>query len=179
MTRSARRRPTAGTISSISSLAWWFIFERKWPAIWDMAPLGLQADLVPHIGLALGNIHTYGAGVLTIRLGDDLRGDYGARRIRPSLPGSYFFVQRESGFGWYLFAGFEGCAVARNIFLDGNTFGDSHSVKKKYFVRGLQGGVAFILGSTWLTFTHVYRTKKFENQRRADRYAGLSLSVQF
>ena len=58
-------------------------FERKWRAIWDNAPLGLQADVVPHVGLAAGNIHTYGATGLTFRLGDDLRGDYGAPRIRP------------------------------------------------------------------------------------------------
>ncbi|MDA0704101.1 MAG: lipid A deacylase LpxR family protein [Proteobacteria bacterium] len=152
-------------------------FERKWRAIWDNAPLGLQADVVPHVGLAAGNIHTYGATGLTFRLGDDLRGDYGAPRIRPSLPGTDFFVQRD-GFGWYFFAGVEGRAVARNIFLDGNTFGNSHSVDKRYFAGDLQGGLAVILGAARLTFTHVYRTAEFEGDT-PDRFAGLSMSVQF
>ena len=60
----------------------------------------------------------------TLRIGNDLPNDYGAPRIRPSLPGSNFFLPRDN-FGWYLFAGAGGRAVAYNIFLDGNTDGNS------------------------------------------------------
>lgn len=66
-----------------------------------------------------------------LRLGQRLPLDYGPPRIQPSLPGSGFFVPPQDRFGWYLFAGVEGRAVARNIFLDGNTFRDSRSVDKE------------------------------------------------
>ena len=64
-------------------------------------------------------------------------------RIRPGLSGSNFFLSdTDSGrdFGWYLFGGVEGRAVAHNLFLDGNTFAKSLSVQKKTFVADFQGG---------------------------------------
>jgi hypothetical protein len=36
--------------------------------------------------------------------------------------------------GLYGFVSLDGRAVARDIFLDGNTFTDSHQIDKKYFV---------------------------------------------
>ena len=82
---------------------------------------------------------------MTIRIGDDLPNNYGPPRIRPSLPGSDFFVNRDK-LGWYLFAGFECRLVGRNIFLDGNTFSDSHSMDKRYLVGDFQTGVALTYG---------------------------------
>ena len=57
------------------------------------------------------------------------------------MPGGGYF-RRKKGFNWYLFAGLEGRAVFRNIFLDGNTFTDSHSVDSKHFVGDIQAGLA-------------------------------------
>jgi len=91
--------------------------------------MGLDADVLPHFGGALGNVFTYGAAGVTLRIGSGLEDDFGPPRIRPSLPGSAYFLPGK-GFNWYLFAGLEGRAVLYNIFLDGNTFTDSHSVDK-------------------------------------------------
>src|SRR3546814_17784538 len=101
----------------------------------------LGVDVTPHLGAALGNVYTYGAGGLTLRFGEDLPDDYGPPRIRPALPGSDYFRPTDD-FGWYFFAGAEGRIVARNIFLDGNTFKDSHSVDKRPLVADLQAGLA-------------------------------------
>lgn len=80
-------------------------------------------DVTPELGLALGNIHIFGAGGLTFRLGNFLPDDHGPPVIRPSLPGSDYFPTQE-GFSAYVFGGLEGRVVGRNIFLDGNTFQD-------------------------------------------------------
>lgn len=48
-----------------------------------------------------------------------------------------------NGFGAYLFASAEGWAVAHNIFLDGNTFADSHSVAKEHWVGEVSLGIGF------------------------------------
>src|SRR3546814_8870959 len=106
----------------------------------------LGVDVTPHLGAALGNVYTYGAGGLTLRFGEDLPDDYGPPRIRPALPGSDYFRPTDD-FGWYFFAGAEGRIVARNIFLDGNTFKDSHSVDKRPLVADLQAGIAVNLRS--------------------------------
>lgn len=160
-------------------------YERKWRNIWD-AELGdfamfnnLGLDLTPHLGGALGNVYTYGAGGFTLRFGEDLPSDYGPPRIRPALPGSDYF-RPDDWFGWYLFAGFEGRVVLRNIFLDGNTFKDSHSVDKYPLVGDLQAGIAIMLGErVRLAYTHLLRTREFSEQDAPDQFGTFSVSVRF
>lgn len=160
-------------------------YERKWRNVWevqlgDLAMLNnLGVDVTPHLGGALGNVYTYGAGGLTLRFGEDLPDDYGPPRIRPALPGSDYFRPTDD-FGWYLFAGAEGRIVVRNIFLDGNTFEDSHSVDKRPLVLDLQAGIAVNLGErVRLAYTHLWRSKEFDGQDAGDQYGTLSLSVRF
>ena len=139
---------------------------------------GLEMDMIPHFGGALGNVFTYAAVGLTARLGPDLKDDFGPPRIRPSLPGGGYF-RRKEGFNGYLFAGLEGRAVLRNIFLDGNTFTDSHSVDRKPFVGDIQGGLAIQYKKFRLSYTQIFRTKEFKVQNSADIFGSLSLSYQF
>lgn len=166
-------------------------YEHKWRSLWkaeegdvpllrDLPLLDeLQFDVTPHLGGALGNVYTYGAGGLTLRIGDDLPADYGPPRIRPALPGSDYF-RPDGWFGWYLFAGVEGRVVLRNIFLDGNTFQDSHSVDKYPLVADLQAGVAVMLGErVRLAYTHLWRSKEFREQDAPDQFGTFSLSVRF
>lgn len=88
-------------------------------------------------------------------------------------------VDKRTDFAWYLFAGAQGRAVARDIFLDGNTFSSSHSVDKKTFVADFQAGAAVIYRGVRLAATQVYRTREFDGQPQADRFGAISLSVRF
>lgn len=154
-----------------------FIAERRWRP----APLSvgsLTADIIPHAGVSLGNVMTLANAGATVRIGQDLGVDYGPPHVRPTLSG-LAAVAGGTDFAWYLFAGAEGRFVAHNIFLDGNTFADSHSVDKKPFVADIQAGAAIVVHDIRLAFTHVFRTREFEGQRRADRYGAISLSVKF
>ena len=160
-------------------------YERKWRnllgvKLTDLPVLNnLGVDVTPHVGGALGNVYTYAAGGLTLRLGEDLPDDYGPPRLRPALPGSDYFRPND-WFGWYFFAGAEGRLVARNIFLDGNTFQDSHSVDKYPMVLDVQAGLAIMLGErVRLAYTHLWRTREFREQKDPDQYGTLSLSVRF
>jgi lipid A 3-O-deacylase len=154
-------------------------YEHKWRGLLETSRGGFGVDVTPHVGGALGNVHTYAAGGATLRFGQDLPSDYGPPRVRPALAGTSFF-NPSAGFGWYLFAGAEGRAVARDIFLDGNTTGDdSHSVDKKPFVADLQAGIAITIQSVRLAFTQVYRTKEFDGQDGENMFGALSLSVRW
>lgn len=153
-------------------------YERKWRSIYQLSPFGFAVDITPHMGASVGNVHTYASTGATLRIGYDLPGDYGPPLIRPNLPGSDFFVPTKH-VGWYLFAGFEGRAVARNIFLDGNTFRDSHSVDKKILVGGIQAGVAITYKNTRVAYTHILRTKEFYGQDKADEFGAVTLSYRF
>ena len=136
---------------------------------------GLSFDVLPHLGGALGNVFTYAAAGITVRLGSELDDDFGPPRMRPSLPGSAYF-RPEKGFNWYLFAGLEGRAVLYNIFLDGNSYTDSHSVDKKPFVGDLQAGLVFQWNRFRFSYTQIFRTKEFDGQDTGDIFGSVSLS---
>ena len=153
-------------------------YERKWRKLKEFSAHGLGVDVTPHLGGSVGNVFTYLAGGLAIRFGQDLPGDYGLPRIRPSLPGSSFFVP-EDEFGWYVFADAEGRLIARNILLDGNTFSDSHDVSKRIPVGDFQIGLALTFDFLRITYSHVFRTREFRGQSRADQFGAISLSTKF
>src|SRR5690606_21469373 len=153
-------------------------FERKWRAWETFSVDRIGGDITPHIGIGLGNVLTQGAVGVTLRLGEELPNDYGPPRIRPSLPGSDYFIN-PGGFGWYLFVGAEGRAVAHNIFLDGNTFRDSHSVDKKNFVADFQAGLVVFIGGARIAYTHVLRTKEFDEQDNMGQFGAVSVSFRF
>jgi len=154
-------------------------YERKWPLRPKSELLGKMIDLTPNAGFALGNVATYFAAGLTLRVGYNVPSDYGPPRIRPGLSGSGFFTP-ESRFTWYVFAGVEGRAVGRNIFLDGNTYQGSHSVDKKTLVGDLQVGFVITLFKNFrMGFTNVFRTKEFDFQPEADDFGSINLSYRW
>jgi hypothetical protein len=154
-------------------------YEHSWrlrlPAI-----AGFQFDVDPHIGAAIGNVYDYANIGGMARFGWNVPDDYGPIRIDPSSPGSNFFERAENGpIGAYVFAGIDGRAIARNIFLDGNSFVASRSVRKKTFVGDLQLGAAITLGGTRITYTHVIRTKEYKTQADNDRFGAVNVSFRF
>jgi hypothetical protein len=142
------------------------VAERKWratlveqsagPCPWYAPCLGL--DLVPHVGASLGNVHTYAAAGGLIRIGRNLGKDFGPPRI---LPGA------------------QARAVARDIFLDGNTFRDGPSVERRPFVADLEFGFAVTYERLRVSFTHVFRTSEFEDQDAADQFGAFSMTARF
>ncbi|KYO52612.1 lipid A deacylase LpxR family protein [Tistrella mobilis] len=153
-------------------------YQKSWRALAAGSAWGFAADVTPHAGFALGNAFTYANTGVTFRLGQDLPRDYGPPRISPSLPGSTYFRPTDS-WGWYLFAGVDGRAVARNIFLDGNTWKDSRSVDKKPLVGDLQAGLAITINGARIAYTHVIRSKEFDGQDQHDEFGALSVSFNF
>ncbi|MCC9626120.1 lipid A deacylase LpxR family protein [Thalassospira sp. MA62] len=156
-------------------------YERKYRSWFEADISGIEFDATPHASATIGNAFTNAEIGTMFRMGFDLPADYGPPRIRPSLPGSDFFVPDLDDFpiSGYLFAGVSGRYVARDITLDGNTFANSSSVDKEPFVGDLQIGFAMIVGQARLTYTHVYRSPEFTAQSGADQFGSLSLSYRF
>lgn len=139
---------------------------------------GLFFDVTPELGLALGNLHIFGAGGLTFRLGNFLPDDHGPPVIRPSLPGSDYFP-RQKGASAYVFGGIEARAIGRNIFLDGNTFqDDGPSVDKNTLVGEARIGLVFTFNNVRLAYTHVFRSQEFEDQS-PQTFGTLTVSLGF
>ena len=154
-------------------------WERKWrKGAPDPLPFGLEVDVTPHVAGSLGNVFTLAAAGATFRFGSDLPQDYGPPRIRPAAPGSDSFQPRGS-FAWYLFLGGEGRAVARNIFLDGNTWKDSRSVDKIPLVADVYGGIAVTYDNWRVTYTQTVRSPEFDEQSEFDSFGAFSVSYRF
>ncbi len=156
-------------------------YERKWRL--TLAGDGSTGiDLIPELGGSLGNIFTYGEASVLLRVGRNLQADYGPARIRPGLSGTDYFNNDylDGDFGIYGFVGAQGRAVARNIFLDGNTFRSSASVDKEPLVADLQAGVSlFWRNGARLDAAVMYRTDEFEDQDKADAIGIVSFGASW
>jgi hypothetical protein len=141
---------------------------------------GIGFDIVPHYGAAIGNVYDYANAGAMARVGFNLPKDYGPLRIDPSLPGSGFYEPRgDSAIAAYIFAGVDGRAIARNLFLDGSTFQDSRSVSKLNLVGDLELGAAVTFRVFQLSFTHVIRSREYATQKADDQFGAVNLSVRF
>lgn len=160
-------------------LAYGILYEKQWRPLCDSQCTGWGADLLPHLGISLGNVASTANVGAIFRVGRNLGSDYGPPRIRPALPGSLFFKPNAHGLTWYLYAGVDGRYVAQNIFLDGNTHKDSHSVERRKWVGDFQ--VGFVMNSQRfrLAYSHVVRSREFEGQPEHNRFGSLTLAYRF
>jgi hypothetical protein len=145
-------------------------YERKW-RFTLAGDRSSGVDVIPELGGSLGNVFTYGEAGVMLRIGSNLQADYGPARIRPALSGTDYFNRDylDGEFGIYGFIGAQGRAVARNIFLDGNSFRSGPSVDKEPLVGDLQAGVSvFWLSGARLDLAVMHRTEEFEHQNGGD-----------
>ena len=160
-------------------------WQRFWRILRRPLGSGFAYDVIPHAGITLGNLFTYANLGGEIRFGYNLPADFGTSLIRPgggtASPVSVGDPRLNSfsKFGFSLFAGLDGRVIAHNVFLDGNTWTDSHSVDKKYVVADISAGISLLVKPVKLTYTHVYRTKEFEGQDGGQFFGSLSVSVTF
>lgn len=157
-------------------LAW----RRRWPAALEHQFSDFRIALEPNVNVSLGNIYTYAGTGATVTFGpyQGVLQDT-PPRVAPAGPGTGYFETPDQGWSWYLFAGLDGRAVGRNIFLDGNTFSDSHSVDKKYFVGDANAGIAFTLDNVRLSYTLTGRSKEFDGQDTETLFGSLTLTTRF
>jgi lipid A 3-O-deacylase len=160
------------------------VFERKYRTdFFGRNPYqsGFGADVIPHFGASLGNVATYLNAGFEARVGWGLPDDFGTSPIRPagdnsaprSREGLRQFIR---DIGAHVFLSVDGRAVARNVFLDGNTIRDSHSVNKERLVGDAAVGVAANFGAYKIGFVRVYRTREFVGQKTSPRYGSITIS---
>lgn len=159
-------------------------YERKWRVFRTTLVTDVEFDFITHAGGAVGNVAAYLATGGEARIGWRLPHDFGTSLIRPGGDANApTVVSQGSGIahalGVYAFAGVGGRAVGRDIFLDGNTFKDSHDVDKKHFVGDLVVGASIVFRGTKLSYAQVFRTREFDGQDRKHNFGSISLSWAF
>jgi len=139
-------------------------WQRRWPVSLKKDFAGSYLSLAPHVGLTAGNIYTYANAGAAFKV-SSAGGRWADKplMVQPSIPGTGFFPRAKRIY-WEMFLAFEARAVARNIFLDGNTFRDSHSVDRKPLVGDVSAGFTATWRRLRLGYTLVYRTREFAGQ---------------
>ena len=154
-------------------------WQRRMPYAWHKSYKNIvHARVEPNFSVSLGNIYTYAGTGASFILSSQKHQDT-PPRVRPALPGTGVFADNIRLFDWQIFAGVDARLVGRNIFLDGNTFSDSHSVDKKYFVGDANAGASLIFGDTRLSYTLNGRTKEFHGQSEESIFGSLTLTQKF
>lgn len=142
-------------------------WDRRWKfGVMDFSD-GYGIDIIPAVGFTGGNVFTYGSAGAIARFGRSLSTTWGPTMVRPSVSGASFVSPDPNApfWGFDVFAGFEGRAVARNIFLDGNTYGSSPSVTRTPFVYDLiVGAEVFTQTGYGLSVSVVRRSREYTTQ---------------
>lgn len=142
-------------------------------------------DVIGHAGIALGNVASYINAGAEVRIGWAIPDDFGTAAVRPggdnSTPDASWDPRSRSGKKWgaHAFLSFDTRLVGRNIFLDGNTFRDSHRVDKKQTVTDAAIGVSLIYGGVKISYAQIFRSKEFAQQDHSNAYGSLAISYTF
>jgi len=148
------------------------IFERKW--LFHPGNAGTFGySLITHTGGALGNVYTYLNSGGELRAGWNIPADFGVSLIRPA-GSTRLSIGKD--FSLYGFAAVNGRIVLHDIFLDGNTFTDSHSIDKNNAVADIAAGIAINFENVIFTWTQVLRTKEFKGQEDTHSFGAIAIS---
>ena len=160
------------------------IYDRK-TRILSANSRGIGIDAIAHAGGSIGNVYTFADTGMEIRYGLNIPSDFGTSLIRPAGESNAPINARDpritcaNDFSLYMFTMINGYVMLRNIFLDGNTFTDSHSVDKKYFVGEIGTGIGVVYRRYKLSYAHILRTKEFNHQDSCQVFGSITFSFTY
>lgn len=163
------------------------IYDRKY-RFFSRDNLGKKfgTDGIFYGGAALGNIFTHINSGVEIRFGWNLPSDFGTALIRPAgdtnAPADKNDPRYKTGwdgFSFHVFAATNGRLVLRDIFLDGNTFSNSHDIDKENWVGDFVAGASMTWSRFKLSYSQVLRTKEFKSQQNTQKFGSINLSYTF
>jgi hypothetical protein len=79
----------------------------------------------------------------------------------------------------HFFVALDGRAIAHNIFLDGNTFTESHSVDKEPFVSDFMSGVALQYKSLEVSYAYYQRSREFKTQNSDHAFGAIKITYLY
>ncbi|MEZ6191255.1 MAG: lipid A deacylase LpxR family protein [Phycisphaerales bacterium] len=138
----------------------------------------IQHQLIPQVELAAGSVYRNASAGAIWRIGHNLPDDFG--------PGRLADVRSETGStphntGGYGFVRVTGRVVEHDLFLEGNSYKESHGVNAETFVGEIQAGFAvYHRYKGWLfnaNYSQTFVSEQFEGQDGSDAYASVMLAA--
>lgn len=161
-------------------------FDRRWRFLRFDSESNFGFDVIPNIGVGLGNafILVYTGGLL--RVGWNLPNDFGTSVIRPGSDtnapvdeGDPRFFRPFHRLGFHVFMGLDVVYQIHNTTLDGNNYHTSHSVEKMPFFANFIAGFGAIIYRFKITYSYVFQTKQFKTQKVGQNYGSVTFSFSF
>jgi len=143
---------------------------------------GPAVEALPVGNVMLGNVLTQAQLGGQFRFGYNIPDDFGTTLMRGMV---YLPPPRPSAdaqapkWGVYFFGGGNINLVARNITLDGNTWQDSPSVDKDWFVPAAEVGMAVSVQQFTAAFTYVFWGREFKGQKDYSEFGAFTVTYQF
>jgi lipid A 3-O-deacylase len=141
-------------------------YERRFQFNPNASAEGWGLRLIPHVGGSAGNLATFLNGGATVRVGYNIPNEFATG---PSDP----------AWGFYFLTGGDGRFVVHNLFLDGNTWRESHRVNKRPFVADVYVGMAATLKNVEISFRQVFRSREFDDQKSIDSFGSVTFAIKF
>lgn len=134
--------------------------------------------------ISLGNIDTSVSQGFQLTFGKRLRGVRAPDRLgapAATIDSKEEYTQipdRHQPRRFYWLLGGKASYLAQNIFLDGNTNGQSHSVTRNPWVQEVEAGFAYAKPGFKFSFLMVYRTEEFREQIGGQSFGSLSFTFR-
>lgn len=143
---------------------------------------GYDASLVPSYGVELGNASTKMYGSALFRWGKNVPKDFGAYLMNNTdtskIPLSS--TQKDTKkWRYYINFSLQANAIARNIFLDGNSFKESHSVEKYPITVDVGYGLSFAYKDFSIDYIRRHSSKEYKTQEGLYSYGSLLFSYHY
>ncbi len=129
----------------------------------------VESAFIPYGEVDLGNVSTQASLGMFMRVGYNIPQDFGLSTLDnageaniPVYGKSRVNIEKDWSVSFNL--ALSGSAVARDIFLDGNTFSDSHSIEKNNFVAYLATGISVRYKSLMVDFMNTTNTAKYDGE---------------
>ena len=159
------------------------IYQHKW--YFSPEPLyGVESNFVPFAEGSLGNVSAYARAGALLRFGLNPIKDFGSSSINVGgengVPiSANSLCSRGEPWSLTFNLALAGTAVARDIFLDGSTFRDSHSVDKKPFYVYAAYGFSLRYKRYLMDWLFTSSSKQFEQEQKNHEYGALLFSYLY
>lgn len=147
---------------------------------------GWGADINTSYGAVLGNVYTHAHGGVDLRFGYNRKTQAAPPRIRPGNTAAFPTSQADPRLrgdnrskGFFLTVGSEVRYVARNIFVEGNTWADSHGLPANDWVGDYYAGLTFLSRNWTVSYVYTRRSEEFEGQVGPHEFGGVTIAYTF
>ncbi|PAF53923.1 hypothetical protein BKH42_04070 [Helicobacter sp. 13S00482-2] len=137
----------------------------------------ISSDILPALDVALGNADTHFSIGGRWRIGYNLDSDFGVNKVNSSFNGGMPYNDR---FSFYVFGGISGRYQARNIFIQGNSFGMPTGIDIEYLIYDGEIGAALLYKGFRIAYTFTHTSKTFASEpSEGHNFGSIELNIAF